>query len=164
MDHTASTQQAATAPSDGDVAALLDELAVSPGSNLIGLLQQVQDRFGYLPEAALAGISRRARIPLSRIYGVVTFYAQFYLSPQGKHKIKVCQGTACHVRGGRSIMDAVRRKLSIEPGGTTEDLMFSLERVACFGSCALAPVVVVDGKAYGRMTPEKASKLLETLK
>jgi len=132
-------------------------------AELIPVLQAAQEAVGYLPRSALSKIARFTRTPLSTVYGVVTFYAQFYLSPQGKHKIKVCQGTACHVRGGKSIMDAVRRKLSIEPGGTTEDLMFSLERVACFGSCALAPVVVADGKAYGRMTPEKAAKLLESL-
>jgi NADH-quinone oxidoreductase subunit E len=102
-------------------------------------------------------------IPQSSVYGVVTFYAQFYLTRQGKHRVKVCQGTACHVRGGKRIMHAVKKKLGVGPGQTTEDYKFSLEQVACFGSCALAPVMVLNGKVHGKMTPQKAEKLLEGL-
>ena len=132
-------------------------------SDLIPILQDVQDALGYIPGPAMTEIARFLGVPESTVYGVVTFYTQFYLTPQGKHKIKVCQGTACHVRGGRRIMRTVERKLGIEEGGTTEDLLCSLERVACFGSCALAPVVVVDGKVHGRVTAQKAEKLLEGL-
>ena len=130
---------------------------------LIPILQDAQDVLGYLPREALAEIARFLNLPESTVYGVVTFYAQFYLTRQGKHKIKICQGTACHVRGGKRIMEAVKKKLGIGPGETTEDYRFSLERVACFGSCALAPVMVVDGKVHGRMTRQEAEKILEEL-
>jgi len=131
-------------------------------NELIPVLQDVQEAFGYVPREAMTKIARFLNIPESSVYGVVTFYAQFYRTRQGKHKIRVCQGTACHVRGGRRIMQAVEKKLGINPGETTADYKFSLERVACFGSCALAPVMVVDGKVHGRMTPQKAKKILES--
>ena len=132
-------------------------------SSLIPLLQDVQDELGYLPPEAMEEVARHLNLPEGAVYGVVTFYAQFYLTPQGRHRVKVCLGTACHVRGGRRIMDAVRRRLGIEPGETTPDYEFSLERVACFGSCALAPVMVVDGKVYGKLTPRRATKIIEGL-
>ncbi|MCG2680297.1 MAG: NADH-quinone oxidoreductase subunit NuoE [Kiritimatiellae bacterium] len=132
-------------------------------NELIPILQDVQGAVGYVPREAMTKIAHFLNIPESSVYGVVTFYAQFYLTRQGKHKIRVCQGTACHVRGGRRIMQAVEKKLGIKPGETTADYKFSLERVACFGSCALAPVMVVDGKAYGRITSQKAEKILESL-
>jgi len=132
-------------------------------NELIPILQDVQAAFGYVPREAMTKTARFLNIPESSVYGVVTFYAQFYRTRQGKHKIRVCQGTACHVRGGRRIMQAVGKKLGINPGETTADYKFSLERVACFGSCALAPVMVVDGKVHGRMTPQKAKKILESL-
>jgi len=132
-------------------------------SSLIPILQDVQAVFGYIPAEAMTETARFLNVPESSVYGVVTFYAQFHLTRQGRHKIKVCQGTACHVRGGGRIMSALARKLGIRPGETTEDYQFSLERVACFGSCALAPVVVVDGEVHGRMTPQKAEQLVEGL-
>jgi NADH-quinone oxidoreductase subunit E len=107
--------------------------------------------------------ARFLNVPNSDVWGVATFYAQFHLHPQGRHQIKVCEGTACHVRGGQAIVEALEEELGIRPGETTEDLEFSLERVACFGSCALAPVLVVDGKVHGRMTPGKAINLLEDM-
>lgn len=128
---------------------------------LIPVLQDVQEKLGYLPREALVSVSRFLNLPESVVFGVATFYAQFYLTRQGKHKVKVCRGTACHVRGGGRIMQAVQRKLGIKPGETTDDYEFSLERVACFGSCALAPVVVIDGKVHGRMTSRKVEKLIE---
>jgi NADH:ubiquinone oxidoreductase subunit E len=130
---------------------------------LIPLLQDVQGKLGYLPAEARTAIGKFLNVPESVVFGVATFYAQFYLTRQGKHKIKVCRGTACHVRGGRRIMQAVQRKLGIKPGETTPDYEFSLERVACFGSCALAPVVVVDGKVHGRMTTQKAEQIVKGL-
>jgi len=132
-------------------------------SELIPILQDVQEAVGYIPQEAMTETAAFLGIPESKVYGVVTFYAQFYLTRQGKHKIQVCQGTACHVRGGKRIMQTVKKKLGIKPGETTEDYEFSLERVACFGSCALAPVMVVDGKVHGRMTAQKAEKILETI-
>ncbi len=132
-------------------------------SELIPVLQDVQDACGYVPVDAIAAIARFLKTPASKVYGVVTFYAQFYLKPQGKHKIRVCQGTACHVRGADEIMRVIKRKLGIEEGESTADFEFNLEKVACFGSCALAPVMVVNDKVYGNVTPEQALEILDGL-
>jgi NADH:ubiquinone oxidoreductase subunit E len=123
---------------------------------LIPILQEIQAAYGYLPEEALKTVSRRVKVPLSRIYGVITFYAQFYLTPRGKHLIKACQGTACHVRGASQVLDNLSRELKVNPGGTTEDLKFSLETVACVGTCFLAPVIMINEDYYGKLTPKKA--------
>ena len=128
--------------------------------SLIPVLQKVQGELGYLPEEAVSEIAHFLGLSKSEIYGVASFYAQFRFERQGEHTVKVCQGTACHVRGGRRIMEAVIQQLGIKPGGTTEDYKFSLERVACFGSCALAPVMVADKTVYGRMTTVKAREVL----
>lgn len=151
---------AVSGPEQAAVDGLLDELAVSPHSNLIGVLQEVQERFGYLPATALAGIARRAKLALSRVYGVVTFYADFHLTPQGKHKVRVCRGTACHVRGGNKVLEAVRAELGVEDGETTEDMMFTFQTVACLGACALAPVVVIDSTYHGMMGPGKVADVI----
>ena len=127
---------------------------------LIPVLQRVQEKFGYLQEDAISKIARFFRISESEIFGVASFYSQFYFTPRGEHTVKVCLGTACHVRGGERILDEVKRELGVESGGTTEDHKFSLERVACFGSCALAPVMVIDQDVYGRMTVAKAKDIL----
>jgi NADH-quinone oxidoreductase subunit E len=150
-----------------DVQERLDEvLARRPAerSSLIPLLQDIQAEFGYIPPEAMKATARRLGIAEAAVYGVVTFYAQFYLTRQGKHRIKVCQGTACHVRGGARIMRTVRKKLGIGPGETTPDYMFTLERVACLGSCALAPVMVVNNKVHGAITATKADRLIQELK
>ena len=131
--------------------------------SMIPLLQDVQGQLGYLPREAMERVAEHVNVPVSDIYGVATFYTQFHLQPQGEHRVHVCQGTACHVRGGDRILDAVTDKLDIEPGETTPDQQFTLQRVACVGSCALAPVVMVDGEAHGRMTPQKTVSLLEQL-
>jgi len=128
---------------------------------LIPVLQKVQEELGYLPEEAVSEIAYFLDVSESEVYGVASFYAQFRFIRQGEHTVKVCQGTACHVRGGRRILDTVVRELGIQPGETTEDYKFSLERVACFGSCALAPVMVVDKTVYGKMTTPKARKTLD---
>jgi len=150
-------------PSADEINAALDTLDVSPQSNLIGLLQDVQDVLGYLPPPALERISRQTRIPLSRIHGVISFYAQFYTEPRGRHTVRCCRGTACHVRGGRRIIDTVRNVLGIEDGQTTADMMFSFETVACLGACALSPVVVVDGTYYGKATAKRIAEVLDQL-
>jgi NADH-quinone oxidoreductase subunit E len=147
---------------DPSLQALLDQYSAER-SNLIPLLQVIQEKYGWLPAETLLAVADHLQVPPSVVYGVVTFYAQFYLTRQGKNRIKVCQGTACHVRGGKTILDAVRRRLGINPGQTTPDCQFSLERVACFGSCALAPVMVVNGKVHGHSTVKKAEKILEAL-
>lgn len=130
---------------------------------LIPILQDIQETRGWLSREALSETARFLNIPESTVYGVVTFYAQFYLTRQGKHKIRVCQGTACHVRGGSRIMKTIARRLGIGPGETTPDYEFSLERVACLGSCALAPAMVLDGKVHGAMTGPKVEALLDGL-
>lgn len=127
---------------------------------LIPVLQKVQQELGYLPEEAISEIGRSLRISASEVFGVASFYAQFHFIRPGDHSIKVCLGTACHVRGGGRILERVERDLDVQSGGTTQDYKFSLERVACFGSCALAPVMVVDKKVYGRMTPVKVKNVL----
>lgn len=129
--------------------------------DLIPLLQEVQARFGYLPEEAMRGIAKFLRLSESTLYGVVTFYAQFKFTPVGKHTIKVCRGTACHVRGVSRILEEAEKQLGIKPGETTSDLEYTLETIACFGSCALAPVMVVDETVYGKMTPEKVTKIMK---
>jgi len=162
MDQT--NTAAAPEPSLDQIHLLLDSLNPQPDGNLIGLLQQVQDHFGYLPAPALLEISRRTRIPLSRIYGVVSFYAQFYTSPRGRHTIRACRGTACHVRGGRMVIDAIRKNLGIDDGQTTEDMMFTFETVACLGACALSPVAMVDSTYIGKATPRRIDSVLKSIK
>jgi len=129
--------------------------------NLIPLLQEVQERLQFLSPEAVRLVADHLGLSENDVYGVATFYAQFRFIPPGLHHVKVCQGTACHVRGSDRIMDAVSRKTGIEPGETSADGKFSLEQVACFGSCALAPVVVLDDKVYGRMTAAKTQKIIE---
>ena len=130
------------------------------GDDLIPILQEAQERFGYLPEGVMARVAKFLRLPASNVYGVATFYAQFKFTPTGKRIVKVCRGTACHVRGGARILNEVERQLGIKPGETTDDLEYSLETIACFGSCALAPVVVIDKTVYGRMTTKKVVEVL----
>ncbi len=128
---------------------------------LIGVLQDLQKEFNYLNESALRYLSKKVEIPLSRLYAVARFYNTFSLKPRGKNIIRVCMGTACHLRGGGRIADAVAHELGVEHGETTKDLMFTLERVNCLGTCALAPVVTVNGKYFGKMTVGKMMKIVE---
>ena len=128
--------------------------------NLIPLLQEMQERFQYLSPEAVQAVADHLELSANDVYGVATFYAQFRFVPPGLHHIKVCEGTACHVRGSDRILESISRATGIAPGQTSSDGQFSLERVACFGSCALAPVVVVDDKVYGRMTAAKTNKLI----
>lgn len=149
-------------PSAQVIQSLLDELDVHPEANLIGVLQDVQDRLGYLPASALEEVSRRMRIRLSRVYGVVSFYAQFYTEPRGRHTIRCCRGTACHVRGARRILDTVRRVLKVEEGQTTDDMQFYLETVACLGTCFLAPAMMIDNQYFGKLTPQRVESILRS--
>ena len=131
---------------------------------LIPLLQDVQKEYGFVPEDAVELISKELDIFPVEIYGVLTFYAQFYLTPRGKHTIRVCQGTACHVMGGKEILDYLSDKLKIKDGETTMDGMFSLERVACLGCCGMAPVVQVDNDFYGNCTIQMMDEMLNKYK
>ena len=150
-----------TAPEVMEVVDALLDKYTDPAGMLIGLMQDVQEEFNYLHPDALAYLSRKADIPLSRLYAVARFYNAFSLKPRGKHIIRVCLGTACHLRGGGRIADAVTRELGIEHGETTADHMFTLERVNCLGTCALAPVITVNNKYHGKMTVGKMMKILE---
>lgn len=148
----------------GDVFALTEILAKYPKSDrgfLIPILQEVQESCGYLSPNALDEIGAFTGVTLGEIFGVASFYAHFRFTKPGKHTVKVCRGTACHVRGSERILEAMERQLRVKPGETTSDGMFSLERVACFGCCALAPVVVVDKEVQGRMSSTKAQRLLK---
>lgn len=127
---------------------------------LIPVLQETQHVYGYLPKEVIQNIGEKMDIPISEIYGVVTFYAQFHLQPRGKNIIRVCQGTACHVRGGKAILQELEDTLQIKAGATTPDLMFTLETVACIGACGLAPVLMINDDTHGRLTPEKTAEIL----
>lgn len=127
--------------------------------DLIPLLQEVQTRFGYLPEEAMQGIAKFLRLSESTVYGVCTFYAQFKLTPTGKHTVRVCRGTACHVRGGARILREVEKQLNIKPEETTPDFEYTLETVACIGACAIAPNMVIDKDTYGQLTTRKVAEI-----
>jgi len=129
-------------------------------SQLIPLLQRLQQAYGYLPEDVIARLSERTGIFVSKIMGVATFYSQFRLTPAGKHVVKICFGTACHVIGAENIADAICHELGIKLGGTTADRMFTVESVACIGCCSLAPVVMIDDETHGRLTPESARTMI----
>ena len=128
---------------------------------LIPLLQNVQEELGYVSEEAIFAISETLGVPEAEVFGALTFYAQFRLTPGGRHSIKICRGTACHVRGAQSIISSVEDELKlVAPQDTTDDGMFTVEKIACFGACSLAPVMVSDGDTHGRMTPAKARRIL----
>ncbi len=127
---------------------------------LIAILQKTQEHFHYLPEDALQRIADFLKITVSQVFAVATFYALFRLTPRGKKMVSVCRGTACHVRGGGHILQEVEKRLGIKPGETSKDGEYSLETISCFGSCALAPVMVINKEVYGRMTPAKVESIL----
>ena len=142
---------------------ILESMPNAGDYELIPILQKIQESYGYLPPSVLAAASDRTGIAASRIYGVATFYEQFYLEPHGRHTIRCCRGTACHVKGGRGIIKAIRRILGVEEGETTKDMEFTFETVACLGACALAPVMVVDGVYYGKMTSRRVNFVLDSV-
>ncbi len=124
------------------------------------MLQAVQDRESYLSPENLAAVARHAHTPLSRVYGVATFYSQFRLDRPGKHLIRVCQGTACHVLGATEILDQLKERLKVGEGGTTEDGEFTLETVRCLGCCSLAPAMMIDQRTYGRLTRKRIDDVI----
>jgi NADH-quinone oxidoreductase subunit E len=131
---------------------------------LISLLQDVQAEFNYLPQDVLVRISQELDIPLSQVFSVATFFRAFSLKPRGRHLVTVCLGTACHIRGAQRMVDKMERDYNLKPGGTTEDVRFTLETVNCLGCCALGPVVVVDGKYESQMKPDKLDRVLRGYK
>jgi NADH-quinone oxidoreductase subunit E len=129
--------------------------------NLIPVLQDIQSKFHYLPEDALQAVSRRFRIPLPQVFHISTFYNCFSLEPRGHHHVQVCQGTACHVRGGQRVLEKVLRELGLPASGTTSDCEFTVEPVRCLGCCALAPVVRIDQRTYGHLQQSRVPKVLK---
>lgn len=138
---------------------------IAQGDNIITVLQEIQNEFGYVQEETVHWFSARANIPASNFYGVITFYSQFHLKPRGKNIITVCSGTVCHVKGASRIISRLQDDLKLSgDAATTKDMMFTLENVNCVGACSIAPVVLVNNKVYGKMNPEKTSKTLKTYK
>jgi NADH-quinone oxidoreductase subunit E len=130
---------------------------------VIPILQRTQDLYGYLPREALQAIAKETRVPLQQLFGVATFYAQFRLTQRGRHLLRVCDGTACHVRGAPKSVAAVSKTLGIEPGETTKDFKFTFEIVYCLGSCGLAPVALLNEKVLGRLAPDELVENLQEL-
>ncbi len=130
-------------------------------SNLIQILNEVQEIYGYIPESVQLEISKYLEIEMAEIYGVITFYARFTLKPKGKYNIAVCLGTACFVKGSEKVLDRVKQKLGIDVGETTKDGKFSLEATRCIGACGLAPVFTINDEVYGKATPEMVDKIID---
>lgn len=131
--------------------------------NLIQMLNEVQEHYGYISEKAQRELSEFLNVPMAEIYGVITFYSRFTLKPKGKYNISVCLGTACYVKGSQRIMDRLKERLKIEPGETTKDGLFSIEETRCVGACGLAPVFTVNGEVYGKATVKKLDEVLDNL-
>jgi len=148
-------------PADlGPALRIMEEMQPITETSIIPLLQRLQSSYGYLPRDVVLDVCERTGLPASRLFGVATFYAQFHLTPRGRHLVRCCRGTACHVRGSYNIAQSIQRGLGVEEGGTTEDLRFTFETVACLGTCFLAPVIMVDGDYYGNVKPGKLGSIL----
>ena len=143
---------------------IVDACIRKHGKLLISVLQEIQKYFNYLPEDVLRIISRKLDIPLRDIYGVASFYTSFSFEPKGKHIITTCLGTACHIRGGQKIADAINKELKIDTGGTTEDMMFTHETAACLGCCAIGPIVVADGEYHSGIRPDSVKNFISDVK
>jgi NADH-quinone oxidoreductase subunit E len=141
---------------------IIDREASGEGS-LIATLEEIQERYRYLPPEALKLVSQRLGVPLSQTYAVATFYNAFSLKPKGKYCMQVCMGTACHVRGSPRVLERLETKLNISAGDTTRDRMFTLETVNCLGACALGPIIVTEGEYSGQMSTQKIDRLLNTI-
>ena len=131
---------------------------------LIPVLQEAQHAYGFLPKDVIGRVAEKLKIPVSQVYGVVTFYSQFHMNPRGRNIIRVCQGTACHVRGAKGVLKALEDELHLIPGQTSADERFTLETVACLGACGLAPVLMINEDTHGRLTPDNVCKLLDRYK
>jgi NADH-quinone oxidoreductase subunit E len=144
------------------VTRIVDSYEGDPGM-LIPMMQDLQAEYGYLPADQLRAIAKELKIPLTRVYGVAMFYSSFRLAPKGAHEVTLCMGTVCHLKGAPRISEAICEEYGIQPGGTTADRLFTLQAVNCVGACALAPVMIVDGKYYDGVTPESALQILGSL-
>ncbi|MGI6618062.1 MAG: NAD(P)H-dependent oxidoreductase subunit E [Saccharofermentanales bacterium] len=144
-----------------DIQAVVDRYPKDPRYAL-SAMQDMQRQFNFLPREGLEALSKHLACPFSQLYSVATFYKAFTLTPKGKHVIKLCDGTACHIRGGSMLLEGVTRELGIRPGETTADGLFTLELVNCLGSCAIAPVILIDDTFYGKMTLERLPGVLQS--
>jgi NADH-quinone oxidoreductase E subunit len=151
-------------PTDKQIKDVLKDFEPKKENLLIPILQKVQEVFGYVPPESLNLISKHTNVARSKIYGVLTFYAQFSTTPRGKYIVRPCRGTACHVRGAKNILSKIKSKLKIEDGETTPDYKFTLETVACLGACALAPTVVIGKDYYGKLTPDRIDAIIDSCK
>lgn len=142
---------------------IVEEMSPVTSGDIIPLLQRIQDAYGYLPPKAVLSVCEETGLAASKVFGVATFYSQFGMEPKGKHTVRCCKGTACHVRGGNRVLDTVEKTLGITDGETTKDMRFTQETVACLGACALAPVMVMDSTYYGKMTPRRTELLLKEI-
>lgn len=131
--------------------------------NLITILNEVQEKYGYIPKIAQSQIAEYLRIPLAEVYGVITFYSRFTLIPKGKYNVSICLGTACFVKGSKEILERAKQRLGIEEGKTTSDGMFSLDTTRCVGACGLAPVFTINNEVYGKATVKKLDEVLDEL-
>lgn len=147
-----------------EIKSIIEKYKDAKRDSLISILQEVQEKEGYVSKEAMKEIAKLLKIPASKVYGVATFYNQFRFEPLGKYHIMVCRGTACHVKGSLQTLNMVEDVLKIKPGQTTKDGLFSLETVACMGACSIAPVISINGEFYGEMTPEKLKKLISSIK
>ena len=145
-----------------ELAAIIDRHRGRPDA-MITVLEEIQDHYGYLPQRELQYTARELGFPLSRIYGVATFYNLFHLTPPGRYVIRICKGTACHVNHSDEILGRIEGQLGVEESETTPDKLFTLQTIACMGACSLAPVMVINDHTYGRMTPDKAASLVGDL-
>jgi NADH-quinone oxidoreductase subunit E len=133
---------------------------IQPGA-MISILQEIQDIYGYVPRAAIMRVSEGTGVAASDIYGIVTFYAQFRLQPQGEHVIKVCHGTACHLNGAERVADSICQCVGAKEGETSPDGKYTVEKVACLGCCSLAPTIMIDNETHGRLTPDNVRKVIK---
>ena len=140
---------------------ICDSYKNDPG-DLIKILHSAQTHFGYLPESVQREIAKKLKISVAKVYGVVTFYSFFTMTPKGRHAISVCMGTACYVRGAEKVLDELKKQLNIKVGGVTEDGKFSLDSLRCVGACGLAPVLLIGEKVYGRVEPGQIKEILDS--
>lgn len=157
------TWETRPASEDTELDELIDRFGDTPGA-VIPVLQAVQELRGHISEDALTRIAARTRVPVSRLMGVATFYAQFRLEPVGKHVIKICHGTACHVAGSQLIQQALESELEVGDGGTTEDGVFTLNKVSCLGCCSLAPAMMIGSEVHARLTPDRVRRIVRRVR
>ena len=149
-----------TPEQEAELRAYIAEKKDEPGS-VMPVLQKTQGIFGYLPEEALIIVAEDMDVPLSELYSVASFYAQFSFNPKGEHQVAVCLGTACYVKGAQDVLEAVEKKLGVKNGSISPDGRFSVDATRCIGACGLAPVMTVDGEVYGRLTPDQVGPILD---